>query len=433
MNGMQAVVTGADEEVLPPIEVPYLLVLFPVGFVVHDGRWYIDPLWAKDLIEHTRYLRQLTLVSYLLPAERRTPEWIDMSTVPELASVRRVGMARPRSLAHALAMLPRTWWTIWQEARRHVVVHSGFSWPIGEGWLLGSMQWLHRNFQVILIESATWRLAPGVAANWRQRLRSVVNERINRYFTERADLALFTQEGYRRTLRTRRLENAHVIEATWIDQAWVVDDGVLARRTEMLAARASSPLRLMFAGRLTQAKGILWLVESMADWPESLRDRLQLDIFGDGPLATELSDAVARLGLQSCVHLCGSLAYGAPFLAELSRHDLLIVPSLSDEQPRVVYDAYSQGLPVIASDTPGLAQCVNDGASGWLFPVGDKDALAALLGRLGSDRPAIAEAGRQAVGVARRMTHREMHRRRWRLLSRALAAWPASDRATSHT
>jgi glycosyltransferase involved in cell wall biosynthesis len=433
MAAMRADASGSDEEPLRPIEVPYLLVLFPVGFVVHEGRWYIDPLWSKDLVEHTRYLRRLTLVSYLLPAERRTPEWIDMSTVPELSGVRCVGMARPRSLAHALTMLPRTWWTIWKEARRHVVVHSGFSWPIGEGWLLGSMQWLHRNFQVILIESATWRLAPGVDANWRQRLRAVVNERINRYFTERADLAVFTQEEYRRTLRTRRLENAHVIEATWIDQSWVIDDGTLSQRAEALAAQTSSPLRLMFAGRLTQAKGILWLVESMAGWPEALQERLHLDIFGDGPLTAALTDAVARLGLQQRVRLCGSLAYGAPFLAELSRHDILIVPSLSDEQPRVVYDAYSQGLPVIASDTPGLAQCVADGSSGWLYAVGDPAALAALLDRLTLDRPAIATAARHAVGVARRMTHREMHRRRWRLLSQALAAWPAAARTAQRT
>jgi glycosyltransferase involved in cell wall biosynthesis len=347
-----------------------------------------------------------------------------MSTVPALAGVRCIAVARPRSLLHALWMLPRTWWTLRQEARSHVVVHSGFSWPIGEGWLLGTMQWFHRNFQVILIESATWRLAPGVKSNWRQRWRAVVYERLNRYFTNRADLALFTQKEYRDSLRTRGLERAHVIEATWIDQDWVIADAALERRTRELSDRKSGELRLMFAGRLTAAKGIEWLVDLIAGLPADVRQRLSLDVFGDGPSREALQEAIARHGLQERVTLCGSVAYGAPFLAALAAHDMLVVPSLSDEQPRVVYDAYSQGVPVLASQTPGLVQCVEHEASGWLFPPGDRDALAGLLQRLVAEPARVADAGRRAVELARSRTHEQMHRRRWVLLHHALATWP---------
>jgi glycosyltransferase involved in cell wall biosynthesis len=416
---------GPDPEALEPIQVPYLLVLFPVGFVRQADRWFIDPLWAKDLVEHTRYLPQLTLVSYLLPAARRTEQWMDMASVPELAAVRCVGIPRPNSLVHALWLLPRTWWSIWKEARRNVVVHSGFSWPIGEGWFLGSMQWLHRNFQVILIESANWRVSTGVPSTWRQRWRAVVYERINRFFTDRADLCIFTQPEFRDSMRRRRVEQAHVIEATWIDQAWVVSDDVLDGRSRAIVARRGGPLRLMFAGRLTPSKGIDWLVETVAGWSSENRPAVSLTIYGDGPSRASLSDAITRHGLHERVRLGGSLAYGAPFLAALAEHDALIVPSLSDEQPRVVYDAYSQGVPVIASDTPGLAQCVEHGVTGWLFSAADAGGLGRLLERLAAEPSLIASAGRAAVKVARRQTHREMHRRRWKLLAEGLAAWRA--------
>ena len=56
------------------------------------------------------------------------------------------------------------------------------------------------------------------------------------------------------------------------------------------------------------------------------------------------------------------LAYGEPFFAMLRGHDLMAVPSLSDEQPRVIFDGFAQALPVIASDTPGIVECVTDGA-----------------------------------------------------------------------
>jgi glycosyltransferase involved in cell wall biosynthesis len=293
------------------------------------------------------------------------------------------------------------------------------------------MQWLHRNFQVIVIESANWRLAPGVHATWRQRLQSIAYERINRFFTDRVDLAIFTQQEYRESLRTRRLESAHVIEATWIDSNWVVNDDALRQREQALAARPSGMLRLMFAGRLTPAKGITWLVDVLAALGAEDRARVHLDIYGEGPAGAALQEAICQSGLQEQVRMCGSLAYGASFLAALSDHDALIVPSLSDEQPRVVYDAYSQGVPVIASATPGLAQCVQHEATGWLFPVSDAESLCRILRQLAADPSALACAGRNAVNAARQRTHSEMHRRRWQLLSDGLAAWQRSTVSAS--
>lgn len=409
---------------LTPIADPYLLVLFPVGFVRDEaGRWLIDPIWAKDLVEHTRYLHNLTLVSYELPKTRLTPEWVDMASQPALRGVRCVTVPRPRSLVHALWLLPRTWWTVWREASRSVVAHSGFSWPIGEAWLLGSMQWLHRNFRVVVIESAAWRLAPGVAANWRRRWRAAIYERINRFVTNRADLAIFTQPEYLRSLRTRGLENAHVIEASWIDAQWIIDDAGRTAREAGLIARAGAPLRLMFAGRLVPEKGIEWLVQAIGD----ARDRIgvELDIYGDGPSKSAVLGLIERLGLGHAVRWRGSLAYGAPFLAALREHDALVVPSFSDEQPRVVYDAYSQGVAVLASATRGLMQCVEHDRTGWLFAPGDAGALVSLLRRLAEDPTLLVHAGRAGIETARSRTHRAMHERRWALLQEGLARWRA--------
>jgi hypothetical protein len=40
-----------------------------------------------------------------------------------------------------------------------------------------------------------------------------------------------------------------------------------------------------------------------------------------------------------------------PFLSLLRGFDGALVPSLSDEQPRILYDAFSQAVPVIGSAT----------------------------------------------------------------------------------
>ena len=59
-----------------------------------------------------------------------------------------------------------------------------------------------------------------------------------------------------------------------------------------------------------------------------------------------------------------------------SAADVVVVPSIEDNQPQVGLEAMACGTPVIAFDTCGLPEYVIDGKTGWLCPVADSDALA---------------------------------------------------------
>jgi glycosyltransferase involved in cell wall biosynthesis len=48
--------------------------------------------------------------------------------------------------------------------------------------------------------------------------------------------------------------------------------------------------------------------------------------------------------------------YGIKFFNFLQNYDVVLVPNLKQEQPRIVFDAFSQGLCVIVSDTAGLSE-----------------------------------------------------------------------------
>lgn len=79
--------------------------------------------------------------------------------------------------------------------------------------------------------------------------------------------------------------------------------------------------------------------------------------------------------------------------------DLLVLPSLFEGLPLVVLEAMAAGLPVVATDTPGTAEAVQPGATGWLASVGDPVSLArTVIAAL--DDPAkcvaMAKAGRDA-------------------------------------
>jgi glycosyltransferase involved in cell wall biosynthesis len=66
----------------------------------------------------------------------------------------------------------------------------------------------------------------------------------------------------------------------------------------------------------------------------------------------------------------------APVLAEL---DLLVVPSMEEGMGRVVVEAFSAGVPVVAFATGGIPEVIKDRETGFLVRVATPDALAARI------------------------------------------------------
>jgi glycosyltransferase involved in cell wall biosynthesis len=65
--------------------------------------------------------------------------------------------------------------------------------------------------------------------------------------------------------------------------------------------------------------------------------------------------------------------------------------------PNSVMEYMYRGLPVVATDIPGVREVVGSDNARWLFPVGDAASLQALVTRLARDRDL-----RRALGAANR-------------------------------
>ena len=135
----------------------------------------------------------------------------------------------------------------------------------------------------------------------------------------------------------------------------------------------------LFVGRLSEEKGVDMLLKTWATLPVQLR----LIIAGDGPLASRVRAAASRDDRISWV------GWRSPREISTLIGDALtlIVSSLWYEgQPRTMLEAYARGTPIIAPQLGSMAEMVDDGITGHLFPPGDIPELARSVERFVSNR-----------------------------------------------
>jgi glycogen(starch) synthase len=70
----------------------------------------------------------------------------------------------------------------------------------------------------------------------------------------------------------------------------------------------------------------------------------------------------------------------------LQQARLLVMPSYrGDGLPNVILEAMACGVPVVATDTAGIPDCVRDGETGLLFHPGDVEQMATHIDRVFTD------------------------------------------------
>ncbi|HUX72297.1 MAG TPA: glycosyltransferase [Steroidobacteraceae bacterium] len=400
---------------MPKIEGPYLLITSIPLYRAPDGRTYAGELWYKDLALHLSYLTNFTLACPHI--DKAPPDnSIALDDNQWYSRIRFVVLPDSRSIPSALLHLPPTIYRLWKAIGRAEYVHSGVAgWPIPYGWIASPLARMRRKHSIIIVESAPWRLPHGISANFTSRIKAILYERMAHWSLRRADLAIFTQDEYRRSFFGANSKNGHVIHASWIDDGVTLSENDARMLWRSKVSPSDGRLRLLFAGRLEVEKGVAVLLDAMRDLAQQ-RVRVTLDILGAGSLEHDCRELAGQLGAETHINVLGTVAYGQPLYQLLQRYHALVVPSLSDEQPRIVYDAYAQALPVLGTKTPGLQDCILENRTGWLVEPSNPNELVHMLLRALNEIDVLQQMGINALHVARSMTHQEMHRKRHQLL-----------------
>lgn len=127
------------------------------------------------------------------------------------------------------------------------------------------------------------------------------------------------------------------------------------------------PYRVGFLGRLDPVKRVPALLEAVS----GLAD-IHVDLFGEGADRPRIEREIDRLEMRGRVTLHGAVASPHQALAAI---DVLVLPSQAEGFGLVLIEAMAAGVPVVATDVPGIRDVVDDGRTGQLVPLGDRAAL----------------------------------------------------------
>jgi glycosyltransferase involved in cell wall biosynthesis len=141
---------------------------------------------------------------------------------------------------------------------------------------------------------------------------------------------------------------------------------------------ANEPLRLLYAGHLTQPKGMAYLIAALrrVDVPWSLTLAGRRPVVSVSELDTFLADPRCRW-LGHVPH--------ATLLEEMSRAHLFVFPSLVEGFGMVLLEAMAAGLPVITTDHTAGPEIMTNGREGFIVPIRSAKAIAEHIAALAND------------------------------------------------
>lgn len=235
----------------------------------------------------------------------------------------------------------------------------------------------------------------------------------------------------RRTSRVlvlgERLRGMFDFEPLLRDRVHVVPNGLPEDRLEGAGPQelpAHGPVRLLYLSNLIESKGYLDVLAAV----RLLRDRLgegvvRCDFYG--AFMTSADDVTVRSPehgqrlfeeyvtehrLEGCVGYHGVVS-GEEKRRVLARSQFFLLPTRynNEGQPVSIIEALAYGAVVVSTDHRAIPDMVVDGATGFLVPFGEPEAIAERIGALIGDPARFAAMSRATVDLYERGFTRQAH------------------------
>lgn len=147
------------------------------------------------------------------------------------------------------------------------------------------------------------------------------------------------------------------------------------------------PLRVAYVGRIVREKGVLELLEAVAELEGIELTMIGSALDSDRDDVTNAAQALAKRA-GGRVTFAGMLSRDAVVEALRANH-CFVLPSWREGVPRSMIEAMSSGLPIIGTDIRGSRELVRPGREGWIVPARSVPALIGALTEAMSMEPSV--------------------------------------------
>jgi glycosyltransferase involved in cell wall biosynthesis len=268
---------------------------------------------------------------------------------------------------------PRIWGLIRGGKFDTLVLHTGY--PYATFWMALAAAKL--NGVAVLFGTDAHGLVPLDGKKWKITVKKYVWPRLFRL----ADVVIVPSSASVRLVRSLDIPDERIALTPYcVDNPWWLEKSSQVER-EAVRARWGIPedaVVVLLCAKLQPWKRPHDLLLAFAKVAGA---NGYLVFVGDGPLRLDLESEAASLGISERVRFLGFVNQsGLPEVYTSS--DVLVLPSGYEAFGVVVNEAMLCGCPVIVSDKVGAGfDLVREGETGFVFPVGDIEALSALLQR----------------------------------------------------
>jgi glycosyltransferase involved in cell wall biosynthesis len=163
---------------------------------------------------------------------------------------------------------------------------------------------------------------------------------------------------------------------------------------------------IISVGRLTQQKDFETLIYAFNDAQKSISP-LELWIVGDGPLKRSLISLSQSLNIDTKIRFFG---WKQKINTFLRRGDMFILSTKWEGFPYVLTEAMSQGLPIIATDSPhGIREMLDNGRYGKLVGMADFKGMSKEIVNLAKNKRVRIEYGNKSKYRSQRYSIQKMN------------------------
>lgn len=149
-----------------------------------------------------------------------------------------------------------------------------------------------------------------------------------------------------------------------------IDSSVFVKRIQEIKNK------FVVSSHLRHSKGIQDLIKAVSILEDTIKNQIQIDVYGEGPYSTELQEMTKGYDLEGIIRFKG----GSSHLNELlSNYRYLLQPTYMECFSLSILESLAANVPVITTTVGGNLEIIENGKNGFVFEPKDYLALAAIL------------------------------------------------------